>query len=303
MTPDFWVILTGVLVAAACGLIGSFLVLRQQAMLGDGISHAILPGLAIAFLLSGTRQVLPMFLGAAAMGLVTAWLTEILSRTRRVYPDASLGIVFTLLFAVGVILIAMYADFVDLDQECVLYGEIAYVPWDSFMLGGQSLGPRAVWILGTVLFINLAFIALFFRQLTISSFDPPMATAVGINERFWHYALMTMISITIVAAFELVGAILVVAMLIMPGATAFLVTHRLSHMLALAVLFGALAALSGFGLASAVDSSISGSMAVTGGLLFGLVALLTRFMEALNRQRLRRQSKAVDQGLRSELSA
>lgn len=273
MTPDLWVILTGVLAATSCGLIGSFLVLRKNAMLGDAISHAVLPGLVIGFLLTASRGVIPMLVGAAAMGLLTAYLTELLDRTRHVYRDGAMGVVFTLLFAVGVILISIYADAVDLDQDCVLYGEIAYTPWDTIVFGGTSLGPRSVWILGGILLANSLFIGTFFKQLLICSFDPQMAHAMGINERFWHYALMTMVSLTVVAAFESVGAILVVAMLIIPGATAYLITHRLKTMLLLSVLAGTIAALGGFFTASWLDVSIAGSMAVVAGLVFALVLI------------------------------
>jgi manganese/zinc/iron transport system permease protein len=273
MTADAWVILTGILAAVACGLIGSFLVLRRHAMLGDAISHSVLPGLVLAFLITASRDVLPMLIGAGLMGLLTAWLTELLSRTGRLYRDGALGIVFTLLFSIGVILLSLWAGQIDLDQECVLYGEIAYAPWDTFVMGGTNLGPRAVWILGGVLLANLIFIGLFFRQLKICSFDPEMARAVGINERLWHYLLMTMVSLTIVAAFELVGAILVVAMLIMPGATAYLLTSRLTIMLLLAVVAGAIAAVGGFYAAAYFDASVAGFIAVVGGGLFGLAML------------------------------
>lgn len=273
MNPNLAVILTGVLAASACGLIGSFLVLRKNAMLGDAISHAVLPGLVLAFLITASRNVLPMLVGAAAMGIVTAYLTETLSRTRRVYSDAALGVVFTLMFAVGVILVAAFAESVDLDQDCVLYGEIAYTPWNTLTVGGVNLGPRPLWVLGGMLIANVLFILLFYKQLKICSFDPQMARAVGINERLWHYSLMTMVSLSVVAAFESVGAILVVAMLIIPGATAYLLTSRLSVMLVLAVVVGAASALIGFWGATWLDASISGFMTVAGGLLFGLAVL------------------------------
>ncbi len=273
MSPDAWVILTGILAASACGLIGTFLVLRQNAMLGDAISHAVLPGLVLAFLITASRNVLPMVIGAAAMGLLTAYLTEILSNTGRVYRDASLAVVFTLLFSVGVILVAVYTGQIDLDQECVLYGEIAYAPWDTFVVGGSSFGPRAVWILGGVLLANVLFILLFYKQLKISSFDPELAQAVGISKRLWHYLLMTMVSLTVVAAFELVGAILVVAMLIIPGATAVLLSHRLPVVLLLSVAVGIWCAVLGFYGAAFFNASIAGFMAVVGGILFGITIL------------------------------
>ena len=285
MTPDFWVILTGILAASALGLIGSFLVLRQNGMLGDAISHAVLPGLVLAFLITSSRNVVPMVIGAGLFGLLTAYLTELLSQTRRVYSDAAMGIVFTLLFAVGVIMVALFAEQVDLDQECVLYGEIAYTPWNTFVVGGTDLGPRSVWILGGVLLANLAFILLFYKQLKISSFDPQMAVAVGIREKLWHYLLMTMVSLTVVSAFESVGAILVVAMLIIPGATAYLLTSRLHIMLMLSVLIGIICAVGGFLGASYYDASIAGFMAVVGGLVFALVLIGTLVTKRIHQMR------------------
>lgn len=285
MTPDLWVIMTGILAASSLALIGSFLVLRQNGMLGDAISHAVLPGLVIAFLITSSRNVVPMVIGAGLFGLLTAYLTELLSQTRRVYSDAAMGIVFTLLFAVGVIMVAMFTEQVDLDQECVLYGEIAYTPWNRLIVGGADLGPRAVWILGAVLLANMGFIALFFKQLKISSFDPQMAVAVGIKEKLWHYLLMTMVSLTVVSAFESVGAILVVAMLIIPGATAYLLTSKLHVMLSLSVVIGILCALGGFYGASWLDASIAGMMAVVGGVLFGVVLLWTQVSRRLHQMK------------------
>jgi len=281
MSSDAWVILTGILAASACGLIGSFLVLRKNAMLGDAISHAVLPGLVLAFLITSSRGVIPMVIGAGVMGLFTAYLAGLLGRTGRLYQDAALGVTFTFLFAVGVILVSVFTGQIDLDQECVLYGEIAYVPWDVLVIGGQNYGPRATWILGGIFLSNLGFIILFFRQLKLCSFDPQMARAVGINERLWHYLLMTMVSLTVVAAFESVGAILVVAMLIIPGATAHLLTSRLSVMLVLAVGIGIASAVGGFYGASYFDSSIAGFMAVTGGFVFGMVLLVNAVRERL----------------------
>ena len=147
---SFWIILTGAFAGGACGLLGVFLVLRKMSLLGDALSHAVLPGIAIAFLLSGSRDIIPMFVGAAVFGVITTLLVETFHRRWYVQEDASIGIAFTSLFALGVVLISAYAGQVDLDQECVLYGEIAYTPWDRLIVGDVDWGPRPVWILGTV---------------------------------------------------------------------------------------------------------------------------------------------------------
>ena len=273
MTPDIIILLTAIFAATACGLIGSFLVLRQNAMLGDAISHAVLPGLVLAFLITGSRDVMPMLIGAGLVGLLTAFLTEMLDKTGRIYKDAALGIVFTFLFAVGVILVSMYTDQIDLDQECVLYGEITFTPWDKLVIFGNDIGPRAMIVLGSIFIINLLFIGLFYKQLKISSFDSQFAVSMGISAKKWHYLLMMMVSLTVVAAFEAVGAILVVAMLILPGATAYLITERLPVMLVLSVFIGIFTAVGGFYTADLINASISGCISVVGGIIFFIVLL------------------------------
>lgn len=285
MNPTVVILLVGSLVAAACALVGSFLVLRRMALLGDAISHAVLPGIVIAFLLSGTRSPLPMLLGAGALGVITVFLVEISHRTRRLDEDASIGVVFPALFAIGVILVSRYAGQVDLDLDCVLYGEIAYTPWDLLFVGEQSIGPKALWVNGFVLLLNTLLVGLFYKELQITTFDPALAAALGFAPTLVHYLLMTLVSITVVGAFESVGAILVVAMLVVPPATAYLLTDKLHTMLALSVLTGVASAIGGYGVARLLDVSIAGSMAAIAGgffLLAFLVAprhgLLARFL-------------------------
>lgn len=276
MPDSLWIILTGVLAAGACALVGCFLVLRRMAMLGDAISHAVLPGIAIAFLLSGSRAPLPMLLGAGALGVLTTFAIETLHRRGRLQQDASIGVTFTWLFALGVILITLYAGQVDLDQECVLYGEIAYVPLDQWVTGaGTVLGPRAVWTLGTLFLLNLTFVVVGYKELKVTAFDPALATSLGISATLWHYLLMGMVSLTTVGAFESVGAILVVAMLVVPASTAYLLTERLSRMLVLAVLLGATSSVGGYLVASWMNGSIAGAIAVVAGAQFVLALLFS----------------------------
>ncbi len=265
----FWIILTGSLVAVSCGLLGCFLILRQMVMVGDAISHAVLPGIVLAFLLSNSRETLPMLLGAAALGVVTTLLIELFYKKARLQSDAAIGITFTWLFAIGIILISLFAGQVDLDQECVLYGESAYVPLDLWITqGGLNMGPRTVWILGGLLLLLLALVTIGYKGLQITTFNPEYAAAIGISTAFWHYLLMSAVSVTTVLSFESVGAILVVAFLVVPPATAYLLTDRLPRMLALTALFGVLSAVGGYYLAAAIDGSIAGAMSVVAGLLF-----------------------------------
>ncbi len=274
MTDAGWIILTGVLAATSCALLGTFLVLRKMSLLGDALSHAVLPGIAIAFFLSDSRAILPMFIGAAAFGLLTTLLVEAFHRRWAVPEDASIGIVFTALFALGVVLISVYAGQVDLDQECVLYGEIAYTPFDTLLWDNQEYGPRPVWILSGVLIFNLLFVGLLYKELTLASFDPGLSLSVGVSATLIHYLLMGAVSITTVASFESVGAILVVAMLIVPGASAYLWSDRLPRILGLAVIFGAVSAVAGYYLAGLWNSSIAGAIVVVLGVIFGVSVLV-----------------------------
>ena len=273
LDPTLVILLVGSCVAASCALIGTFLVLRKMALLGDAISHAVLPGIVIAFLVSGERSTLPMVIGAAALGVLTVFLVEMGTRTKRLQEDASIGVVFPALFAVGVILISKYAGQIDLDLECVLYGEIAYTPWDVIFLGGQNIGPKALWINATILLLDLAFVLLVYKELKITTFDPSLSAALGISPLLMHYSLMSMLSVTVVGAFESVGAILVVAMLVVPSASAYLLTDKLSRMLALSVLFGIASAIGGYYVARWIDASIAGAMAMVAGMLFTVVFL------------------------------
>ncbi|TCW41108.1 metal ABC transporter permease [Laceyella sacchari] len=271
---ELWIILTGMLVASSCALLGCFLILRKMAMVGDAISHAVLPGIVVAFLVTGDRHSLPMLLGAAAFGLVTTLLIESL-RKSGVQADAAISVTFTSLFSVGIILVSLFARQVDLDLDCVLYGEIIYVPWDTIIWNGLDWGPKAVWIVGTTLVLNALAILLFYKQLKLSAFDPAMAAALGIPVAFFHYLLMGLVSVTTVASFESVGAILVVAMLIVPAATAYLLTDRLSRMLLYSVLAGCLSAVTGYFLAGALDASVAGAMTVMAGVFFILALILS----------------------------
>lgn len=287
---DTWIVITGALCAMACALPGCFLVLRKMSMMGDAISHAVLPGLATAFLVTGSRASLTMFLGAAVVGVLTAVFTQWISRFGNVDRGAAMGIVFTTLFALGLVLIRQAADRVDIDPSCVLYGAIELTPQDNLILLGY-LVPRAAIVVGTVFLLNLILILALFKEFRLSAFDSGLADTLGFSSQFLHYLLMVMVAVTTVASFEAVGSVIVIAMLIVPAATALLLTHRLGFVLALSCLFAAAAAFLGH--LSAItaptwfgfqDTNTSGMMATMAGLLFLLVwifaprsGLLARF--------------------------
>lgn len=270
------VVLMGFLVATACGLVGNYLILRRLALVGDAISHSVLPGLVIGFLLANSRGSAPMFVGALVAGVLTTILIEIIHKKSRVKQDAAIGITFTSLFALGVILISLYASKVDLDQECVLYGEIGNVWMDTpVRIGSIILGPTAVVRMAIVTALTLGLILLFYKELLVSSFDPGLAYSLGINASAVHYSLMCLLSIVVVSAFESVGAILVIAMLILPGATASLLSQRLPIILLLSVVHAALSSVLGIHLALWLNCSIAGAMVVMGAILFCIAWILS----------------------------
>ncbi|WP_040497438.1 metal ABC transporter permease [Fulvivirga imtechensis] len=268
------IILTGSIVAISCGLLGCYLILRRMAMVGDAISHAVLPGIVIAFLLTGARDSATMVIGAGILGVLTTFLIEFFHKKGRLQTDASIGVTFTWLFAIGVILISAFAGKVDLDQDCVLYGEIAYVPLDLWITeSGLIMGPRVLYTTGAVLVVILIFILFGYKELFLTTFDPAYASAIGISTALWHYLLMGAVSITTVASFEAVGAILVVALLIAPPATAYLLTENFKFMLVTTVALGILVSFSGYYIAVWLDGSIAGAMASVAGILFGMAFL------------------------------
>ncbi len=265
-----WIILTGITVNAACALLGCFLILRKMSMMGDAISHAVLPGLVVAFVLSGSRSIVPMFVGAVIAGLITTFMTQSLHQYLRVPSDASMGIVFTAMFAIGVVLVKQFSGGLHFDIGCVYEGALEYVPFGTRVAGM----PRQLFSSLIVLLLNLTVLILLWKELKLSAFDPALATTMGFSATTMHYLLMILVSITTVASFEAVGSILVVAMLIVPASTAHLLSDRLGWMVFISVLIGAASAVLGFWAATYWDTSISGMMTVVAGCLYA-VAVLT----------------------------
>ncbi|MFN3929774.1 MAG: metal ABC transporter permease [Thermoflexus sp.] len=253
---------------------GAFLVLRRMAMVGDAISHAILFGIVATFLIVRDLRSPWLVIGAAGTGVLTALAVDTLRRTGRVKEDAAIGLVFPTLFSLGVIGIARGVGNIHLDLDAVLLGELAFAPFDRLIWNGWDLGPRGAWVMGGLLLLNLILILAFYKELALSTFDPDLATIFGFRPAVLHYLLMGMTALTAVAAFDVAGVVLVVAMLVIPPATASLLTDHLTHMLGLSAFLGVAMALGGYGLAAALDLSIAGSMAVMGGALFALAFLM-----------------------------
>lgn len=275
MNPGLEIQIIAVLISVACALPGAFLVLRKMSMMSDSITHTILLGIVLAFFVTHDLSSPFLIIGAAIMGVVTVWLTETLSKTRLVSEDSAIGVVFPLLFSVAIILITRYAGSVHLDTDSVLLGELAFAPFDRMILFGVDLGAKGIYTAAVLLLLNVTLIVLFYKELKIVTFDPILAAVLGVSPVLIHYGLMTLVSVTAVGAFEAVGSVLVVAFMIGPPVTAYLLTDDLKKMLLLSAAFGALSGVIGYHLAVMLDVSIAGSIAMTIGILFFIVFVFT----------------------------
>ena len=272
---DFYIILTACLVAINCAIMGSFLVMRKMVMIGDAISHAVLPGIFFAYIFSGSTSSLPILIGAASSGILATIIIEWLTHKAKLQSDASIGISYTLLFAIGIILISKFGANADIDQQCVLYGELEYVPlWLEPIIGNFYL-PKQTIILLIVSVIVLFAVIWGYKGLLITTFDENYSLSIGIGVGFWHYFLMSGVSLTTVVSFESVGAILVIAFLSGPPAIAYLLTGNFRKMLVLSCAFGILCSIIGYYLAKSLDVSVAGSISVVIGGVFAIVFTAT----------------------------
>ncbi len=290
---DVEIQLLAVVVAVACALPGVFLVLRRMALMSDAISHSILLGIVLAFFVVHDLTHPLLVLAAAATGVLTVALVEALYRTGRVKEDAAIALVFPALFSVAVILIARHAGGVHLDVDAVILGEIAFAPFRRLELWGMDLGPRGLHLMSAILLLNVGFLTLFYKELKVSTFDPALAAALGFSPALIHYLFMSVVSVTAVGAFDAVGSILVVALMIAPPAAAYLCTDRLPLVLLLAAVFGAASAVGGFWAAQFLDASIAGAMASASGVVF-LLSFLFAPDRGLVAQARRRSRQKVE---------
>jgi len=282
----FAIIATGALVGIAASLLGAFLVLTRTSMLTDAISHSIVFGIVIVWLLTRQQSGPVQILGAAATGVLTVVLVEALTRTGRLKNDASIGLVFPALFSVGVLLLNLYARDVHIDTHTVLLGEIGFVWLDTLAVGGLEV-PASLFWMSLVTLVNLTFVALFYKELKLATFDRALAASLGFLPGVLSYALLTLTSVTAVAAFDAVGAVLFIAFAIVPPATGYLLTDRLWRMIAYGAVVSVAASLLGYAAATAWNVSIGGMMAVmAGGLL--LLAFLFGPRYGLIAQEIRR---------------
>ena len=264
----YWPILAmAFFVTAACGLVGNYLVLRRISLIGDAISHSVLPGIAIAFMLTDSRSETPMFIGALVAGVITTLIIEVLHSRTRIKQDAAIGITFSTMFAIGVILISLHGSHTDLDLDCVLFGKLDFLSSKEKITMGL---PGVALTMGMVVLMVGFLIVLFYKELLVSSFDPNLAATIGISPRLVHYLLMCTLSVVVVSAFSSVGAILVIAMLILPAATSYLLTDRLWMMMLLSLLHSFMSAIGGVHLAVALKIPTAPATVVCGMVFFAM---------------------------------
>ncbi|MCE2743333.1 MAG: metal ABC transporter permease [Fluviicola sp.] len=266
---DFLTLLTAITIAVSCSLLGCFLVLRKTVMVGDAISHSVLPGIAIAYLLSSSFNSVFMLIGAAVFGVFTTLLIDFFHKKLKLQEDASIGITFTWLFAIGVIIITLFTNSnTDLDQDCVLFGELSSTFLDKIIIGDYLMGTRSFWMIFPVFLIILVFILFGYKGLSIISFNEDYAKSLGINVGFINLIFMSLVSVTTVMSFESVGAILVVGLLVIPPATAYLITDKLKRMLIISCFLAITSCIIGFYLSILIDVTASSMIIVVSGCLF-----------------------------------
>ena len=274
MSAGFEIQLIAILVAGACSILGVFLVLKSMAMVSDAITHTILLGIVLAFFIVHDLNSPLLIIGAGIIGVLTVYLVELLNSTRLLKEDSAIGIVFPLLFSIAVILISKYTKNVHLDVDSVLLGELAFAPFNRIELFGLSIAKGLVSIF-VIFMVNLVFVMIFFKELKISTFDKALAITLGMKPILVHYMLMSLVSITAVTSFEAVGSILVVAFMIGPPITAYLMTNKLKEMIVLSLIVGAIASVIGYNVAILFDVSIAGSIALIIGRLFIIVLIVS----------------------------
>lgn len=265
---QIYILVIALLVACSSALLGVFLVLRGVALMSDAISHALLPGIIIMFLLVRTFNSPFLLIGAAVAGLLTVISVEFLIKVKNIKKDTAIGLVFPLFFAIGVILIHIFAHTIHIDTDMVLLGEIAFAPFNRLYIGARDVGPYALWLLSFIMLINAVFVWFCYKELKLTTFDPLGAKFLGFNAFFINYGIMFLTSITMVGAFDIVGSIVVVALTITPAATAYLLTDRLNHMISMSLLIAASSVITGYTWAFIADISIAGAIATMSGIFF-----------------------------------
>ncbi len=266
---EIWGIAT--VTGISCSLIGTFLVLRRLSMMVDAITHTVFLGIVLAFLVTKDLNSPWLIIGATAMGVGTVYAVEWMQRRRYIRPDAAIGIVFPFLFALAIVLVTLFGKHIHLDVDTAILGDLAFATFQRFTVDAYDLGPMLLWIAILVCLINAICIALFKKELILTTFDPVCAKVYQAMPMVVSYGLMTLTSLTTVASFQTVGAILVTGCMIGPPATAFMLARSVKTMLFISMVVSTIATTIGVALAFLWDVSIGGMIATVIGCIYGLV--------------------------------
>ncbi len=283
LTLDFAPLTTALLASLCCCLLGNFLVLRRMGLMGDAISHAVLPGIVLAFVFTSSRTTLPIFIGATISAILCSLLIGMIKRLGRIDPGASMGVVFSVFFALGVLLIERAASrHVDLDADCLLHGQLETIMW----LPPHSLAelPRQLTTAFIVLLVIIAFLKFFWKEIVLVSFDTPYASAIGAPSMLVEQLFLVVLAAAVVASFEAVGSILVIAMLICPAATARLYADTLKWQFITSIAVTIFSVLGGYAVATIGANilgfdkawNVAGSIVLVTGAVFAVAALTSR---------------------------
>ncbi|MEM9409691.1 MAG: metal ABC transporter permease [Planctomycetota bacterium] len=274
MTPlIIWTMLIGVCTAVACGLCGVFLVIKREAFISEGLSHAVLPGIVLAYVWVEDRSSPWLIISAGLSGLLMVWLVDWIAGSKRVDRDAALGIVFSGLFSVGIVVSALELGKVHFHAHCIIDGNLALAAVRKTELPLVGELPMAFMTIFGMLMVLVGFVLLFFKELKLHAMDETMAKLLGFQTKWLYTVWLALVAMTTVAAFEIAGTILVVALMVVPAATANLLTYRLAHLIWLSCGLSALTSVAGIAMSIQLDVSPAGLVSACSGVLFVLVAM------------------------------
>lgn len=269
------IILIACLVSLVTVLPGIFLVLQNIALMSDAITHAILPGIIIMFLLINNLDSPLLLLGASLAGLASVFLTQFLIQTERIKKDAAIGLVFPLFFSIGVILITTtHARNTHVDSDMVLLGELAFAPFNRFIMCSYDLGPSALWMLSCIAIITIFILKVFFKEFILVSFDGHYAKVINFNPRLLYYLLMSLTSVVAVGSFDSIGSIVTIALMIIPPSGALLLCTQIKSLILVSISISIISSINGYAFAHAADVSIAGAIAMINGIFFMFICII-----------------------------
>jgi manganese/zinc/iron transport system permease protein len=269
----FELIIIAVLASVACVIPGVFLVLRGVSLMSDAMSHALLLGIVATFLVVRSLTSPWLLVGAAIAGFAVVVVTEYAMHQFRLHKDAAIGLFFPFFFSIAVVLISLFTRDVHLDTDMVLLGDMVFAPFSRCVIAGVDCGPQAVMVILSMLVVSVGVLAIFYRPLVMSIFDPLCARTAGISATTLYYGMIFLTSMVAVSVFSVVGSVIVVALMIVPAATAYCTARSVPQMIAHAMVISVIAAVSGYFFAAWADLSIAGAIAMMAGIIFTIVVI------------------------------